>query len=913
MKTDLDPALARFASRWRWGLVLAALARTAAIALLGLLGLGGCDLLAPFSDPVRPLVFTGWCTFVAVAGLAALVPVLRFGNREAAAGADAGSPARRPVTTAWEVTRQQVEMTPMRQFLTEQVVRDGIRALGSLAFPANLPWRSMKRALAGVSAVFAVLAVLSMANFGAVRVIAVRLLRPEADVPPYSPLRFEVTPTHPKVLYGSDAELEVAVTGGRVPEGVVLLTREDRSGPVTETGAYAMGGGRYGQRLQRVTQPVQVAFAAGRARSPWITVDLMRQPRLESVSFRVVPPAYAKRPVREFALGTSELVALAGSEVEVRILSNRPLGGGEAVLTPPRSLSREKAETVVVRADGNREVVLRWKVKWPCLVRLDVTDITGGRSSSPVEVEQKLLADQPPLVSLESPAGVTLATPESEVPLEVSVEDDLGIARVDLVRRLAGFRDRGKRLAEDAGDRVFSVGEKLSLKELGVEPGQTLEFHAEAHDHNPSLLGIGSSGVGRIQVISTEDYAALVRARTTLEEFRSRFAVLDAAVTDVREALASGDARAAKEAMRRAREMAEALGRDFRAFDAEEQVAREAERIAKLLEGMEARLAADPSRPTMDRLREELGTAGEPAARLRETGERLAAIGRVLEMAAEFKAMHALQADLTRQLEELARQIQLGDMRQAAKLDGLSRRQQAVLDRWKEWLPELRAAAEALPAGEEDLRREALAFGDAAERSGIQRHLESALERARKDSTPDTFVNAQLALEAMERLLDSPNALCQAARDGSIRFPTGEGLAGTLAQMLAGMCQRRMPGPGSKPAEVPGSGGGPGGDGDGYSTEGDPLLNAPLYGPERLAFSGDDTLRGRHGSRRGGSGDGKPAVTADSASAVGAVPTRSTAKRQISLRDVPERYRDAVRRFYGEDVVLETTSPTGTP
>ncbi|MFC5455882.1 hypothetical protein [Prosthecobacter fluviatilis] len=905
---SFDSALSRFAALWRLGLLLVAVLMTLAMGGLVLLLLGGFDFVAPLSDEVRPVVFMAWCSVLVLLALSHLLPLLRLNRARAAAHADETLGARRPVTTALEVSQQQAEATPLRQFLVDKLLWDGEREIEALSFFSMLPRRSIRRAALTSLAVLLVFAALCVANFAAVKTISARLLHPYADVPPYSPLQFEVTPARPKVVYGADAELEVRVTGGAVPEGVVLLTREDAGAPVSTAGAFAMGGGRFGQRLQRVTQPVQIAFAAGAARSPWLTVDVMRQPRVESVMLKIIPPAYSKRPAREFALGTSELVALAGSEVEARITSNRPLSGGEVTLTPPRSLSRDKPETVVARASGGREVTLRWKVKSPCLVRLDLKDITGASSAAPVELEQKMLPDNPPVVSLESPAGVTLATPESEVPLKIEVEDDLGLARIDLVRKLTGFRDRGRRLTEDAADQVYALDEKLEMKKLGVEPGQTLELHAEAHDHNPTLMGIASSSVGRIQVISTEDYAELMQARTTLKEFQARFSALNEAVQQVRESLDSGDRAAAQQAMQQAQELAEAMAKDFQAFDAEKQVAQEAQKIAQMMQGMQQRLAGG-SKEEMEKMKQELGEAARRTQDLKDKGKQLAEIGRVLEMAAEFKSMHAQQQRLTKQLEELAREIMIGDMRNAAKLDKLARQQQAVLDRWKQWLPELRAAAEALPASEGELKKESLDFANAAESAGIQRSMETAMQQAKKDNTPNTFVNSQLALVGMDTLMNSDNKLCQSCKSGGIHFMTKEGLSETLAQMLAGMCKRRGMGKGEKPGQQPGQSpaGGDGDNGDGFSTEGDPMLNAPVYGPERMAFNDDSSMRGNHNSR-GKSGQGQIVVTPQRADSISTEAVRAAAKRQISLRDVPERYREAVRKFYGEDAVLETSS-----
>ena len=922
-------SFSQLSTRWRVGLLVAGLVSALALALVVFVMIGAFDYAAPLSDKGRAIAAGVLGSICAVILLRCLAPTLQLRADDVAASADQNSGRRRPVTTALELSAQAAEdASPMRRFLVQRSLEEGARALSRLRFPHNLPWRSLRRHLLQLVAVLAALGTLCFANWGAVRTIATRLLHPDRDIPPWSPLVFEVTPHEPRVIYGSDAELEVKISGGPVTEGVVLLTRTTPDTAPLRMGAFAMGGGRFGQKLQRVVQPVQIAFASGRARSPWIQVDVMRQPRIETVMIKVTPPAYTKLPTKEFALGTSDLIAIAGSQVEARVTSNRPLGGGTVTITPPRSISRDVPDSISTTARGEQAITLRWKVKSAALVRIDLKDITGALSAQPVELDQKLLPDQPPEVTLESPAGVVLATPESEVPLKIEAEDDFGVARVDLVRKLTGFRDRGRTLTEDAQNKVFSLDEPMNLAKLGVVPGQTLEFYAEAHDHNPTFMGISSSPVGRIQVISHEQYAEMIRTRTLLKEFQERFAALNNAMENVRAALdkaAKGDPKGseeARQAMQKAQELAEALSKDFIAFESEKQIADEAKKIAELMQDMQQRMekaGASGAQAEARKQLDEIGDAAQKAKELAENGKDMAAIGRVLEMAAEFRAMHQEQEQLTKGLEELSREIMAGDMRHAARLDGLANRQQQVLDRWKAWDKELRAAADALPGKFDQFKKEAQDFADRAEQAGIQRAMERAMERAKKVNTPDTFVNAQSALAGMDSLLSGNDRMSKACNNREMHFGInmegmGQSMCDTLAQMLAGMCKRhghgKAGGDGSADMPATGDGSAQGGGGEsGFAMRGDSLLQAPLYGPGRMSFSGESSLRGE--ARGTGKGNAKNAtVQRDAVGKIDANATRTEAKRQISLRDVPERYRDAVRRFYGEDSVKETSNTT---
>ncbi len=918
-------ALSRFALRWRTGLLITGIVAAITLVLLIFVALGLFDYVAPFSDKVRPVMRTIFGSVCALIMVRALMPMLRLRARDAAQHADANTGVRRPVTSAFELAAKKSEdASPLGAYLMQRSLDDGARSLQQLPASQMMPWPGIRTQLLQFAAVLAVITGLFMANRDAVRTIAARLLHSGEDIPPWSPLVFEVTPKEPKAVYGSDAELEVKITGGAVSEGVVLLTRVDTDAEPAQAGAFAMGGGRFGQKLQRVVQPVQIAFAVGNARSKWMKVDVMRQPRFESVMIKIIPPAYTKLPAKEFAPGTGDLVAVAGSTVEAHITSNRPLSGGLITITPPRSISREKPDSIRQTAHGERAITLRWKVKSPALVRIDLTDITGAASAQPVELEQKLLPDNPPEVALNSPRNLVFATPESEVPVDLEAQDDFGIARVDLVRKLAGFRDRSRTLAEDAVETTFMSGEKMSMAALGVSPGQTLEFYGQAHDHNPTLMGIGSSPVGRVQIISHDEYASMVRARTTMQEFQEHFAALSQAVEAVRDALdkaAKGEPGAAAKAqaeMQKAEKLAEAMSKNFVAFEAEKPIAEEAKKIADLMKQSQQQLAdagAAGAQAAAKKLLDQMGGAAQAADKLKEEGEDLAQLGRVMEMASEFRAMHEQQKKLTKGLEELSNEIMAGNMRNAAKLDGLAGQQQEVLERWKAWDKELREAAAALPDKFEKFKQEATEFADKAEEAGIQRAMELAVAQAKKVQTSNTFVNSQFALAGMDSLFSGDNAnnsMAKACNSKEPHFNVGpkelsESMSQTLSQMLAGMCQKR--GTSSKPSP-PGmaDGMGMGGGGSsGVTMAGDPLMQAPVFGPGRMTFSGDSSLRGESK----GSGKGNAAQTTvrpDAQTKIDTNATRTETRRQISLRDVPERYRDAVRRFYGEESVKETTT-----
>ena len=153
---------------------------------------------------------------------------------------------------------------------------------------------------------------------------------------------------------------------------------------------------------------------------------------------------------------------------------------------------------------------------------------------------------------------------------------------------------------------------------------------------------------------------------------------------------------------------------------------------------------------------------------------------------------------------------------------------------------------------------------------------------------------------------DENNSFAQTAQKKEPSFSISKpDLAETMRQMLAGMCKKHG---GKKPGKGQGAGreaAGPDSQGaDGFSTDADPSMQAPLFGPDRLSFSKQSGA----GSKRDGRGPGdnsRPKIDATNTSGVKSEATRGEVRRQISLRDVPEQYRDAVRKFYGDEAVRE--------
>ncbi|MCB1089604.1 MAG: hypothetical protein KDM63_21370, partial [Verrucomicrobiae bacterium] len=385
-----------------------------------------------------------------------------------------------------------------------------------------------------------------------------------------------------------------------------------------------------------------------------------------------------------FALGTEDLRGLRGATATLRVTSNRPLAGGvmEGRAPQGRAVLRRVEARTIQRGDlsdptlldrpeettGGR-VEFEWQIDADLVWTLDLVDIRGGRMEEPVVIAQRLIPDEKPKVDLVEPGPFALATPKSQVDFAWEVEDDFGLERLELLRSAEQYRDRAQSIDEGPGEKRVHLRRSVLLSNLGVRPGQTLEFLVEARDGNPNLLGVGGSPAATVQVISEEDYASRIRLRTTLEEFSARYRILreqleaaQRALTDLAEAAKTGDAAkidaARTEAIRQQRDAAAwfgAFAKDFPAFVTDRQLN---DLSGELLSELEKNLAeledanldwSDPSKAAAmaDAMRRRLDPgAGRLATQEQRAGE-LSSIAAVLEMAAELEAIHREQRDIS--------------------------------------------------------------------------------------------------------------------------------------------------------------------------------------------------------------------------------------------------------------------------
>ncbi len=813
---------------------------------------------------------------------------------------------RQEILSAVELLRNppDPETGPLHAHLREEVFERGVAALRSYPEAAPFSLAAFRRHLiiAGI-ALFAAIG-LALPYQDIVGAVLPRIFAPSGDHPPYSPHRFEIA-DNLTVIYGDDLEVGARHRGPHPSEPVALMVRSP-SGE-HRLPAFHDGDGRYFQTLENVTAPVEISFATGRARSRWTPVEIRYQPRIGTTRLRITPPAYTGRPPREFFPGEEGLQGLEGSRVDLFVTANRPLVGGVIRFSDPEAKDSEASSwSRKATVSGEHTVRFSWELEKSGILDVSVEDPRGTRNASPYRLRQRVESDRGPTVAITEPSLFSLATPFSTISVKGYAEDDVGLARVGLLRSLDEFRDRRLDLPVQPGAKRLPVEREISLASLGVVPGEVLELSLGARDLRPGQPNFSYSDIVQIQIISEADYEEILWSRATIQDFaektRLTFNALeelhdqamelaeDAADLDPQER--ADRLEALREQAAETRELFETYTADYPLFEVEKQAAEALRETIGTLSQFESSLAGmAPDAPFDEELRraaETLQPSREQAAEMATRGEDLAGVESLMRLAAEYSRILEEQRLVTRRFEAAA------PADDPQTLRDLGRREEELRDAVNNLRDQIRSTVEELSEKEalQELCDSATEFADRMDELGIGEKLNAAARQGASGAGDPARAESAAALAAMEQLLsecsgDAFGGMCQGQLNFAARSPA---LRETLAQMMSGI------GSGS------GAGGGAGwGGDDGYAVAGMSPLHIPLVGPQRIRFFPGDFGGGSQSGegRSDGSGRATNQATVEQAAAPAADTKPSEQERTSgAIEQSPERYRQAIENYF---------------
>ena len=738
--------------------------------------------------------------------------------------------------------------------------------------------------------------VLLVAGQDLVRTVWPRLWDVHGDHPPYSRLKIQVTADRADVIYGGQVEVR-ATTSGRPVEKLWLVMKSGTN--EMRTIMFLAPDKSFFQTLANLREPAEYFATDGTARSPRFPLIIRYTPQITLVEVTTTFPDYTGKPPHTGKLGEEAQALPEGTRIRYRVASNRPLKSGALALTPV--LGGQPVQ-VLLQPEIPNVVTGAFTLTEPVVFALSVCDIGNLDSADPKRGRFNILPDRPPRLFVPEPGRDAVATPHIRVPVRVQAVDDYAVARVVWLRGLNHSVERpfNFKLTLKNGPQSVEATGAFELDQLGVRPGDVIDYYFEAADNYPKGPNITFSRPYRLQIISQEQYESVLRQAAARKALFEPYLKLDAWLRRLAEHSRTLAAQA-DGASPAARAEAEELAKQLAKYD---------EALAKLLQDPMMFDVENSFRATLDAQRAKVGEAAGKlkaalgggtldAKHLKELSELLSELAQTQEDRVEqpaqqittvvhlvsradtFVKLAGEQATLAQMLRRFADKTNAMTHLEQSEVQELARQQRRLGDALHELLGQLPELLAKVPADTQfdPLREDVNTFLKAVADAKIEEYQAGAAKTMEEADTMTARQLAQQAADEMDKLISRCNGVAGKAQQClTAHFKpklSAPGLGDTLQQIMAAL----------------NTGNGQGGR-DGYG-----LFNedVALYGPN-VELAGEQA--GGNGDAGGTTGQATATITGNAPDeAVSSAETHGHVRLQPEVK-FPLRYRELVGEYF---------------
>ncbi len=177
-----------------------------------------------------------------------------------------------------------------------------------------------------------------------------------------------------------------------------------------------------------------------------------------------------------------DIAALRGTDVRVEVTSTVPVTNGRLMIENAEGA----AQPIDLSVDGEGRLTASLEVQRDTFYRVELPGPDGAWVTASPDYAIEVMQDQPPVLSFTKPGRDTRAHKLEEVFTEAHVEDDYGVAKLDLVYSVNGGDEKTVTLL-GGGKRPkqFDGGHTFYLEELDLVDGDFISYYARASEAGP--------------------------------------------------------------------------------------------------------------------------------------------------------------------------------------------------------------------------------------------------------------------------------------------------------------------------------------------------------------------------------------------------------------------------------------------
>jgi len=702
---------------------------------------------------------------------------------------------------------QKTGVTPVEEFLRRDAVELGRSAAGKLN-ALSVMRRRIRRAVVFLGCVALAWSALFFAERDLLQAVLPRFLDPHGDHPPFSRLKIEVTPGRAEVLYGGQVEVR-ATAKGRPMDKLWLVARAGTN--TTRAMMFLAPDKSFFQTLVNLRDATEYFVTDGAARSRRFPISVRYTPQITMVEVTETFPDYTSKPPRTAKLSDEVQSLPEGTRVSFRVASNRPLKSGALELTPV--LGGAPVQVTLKPEAQNTIVSGEFTMAAPVAFNLSVCDVGGLDCAEPRRGRFNILPDERPRLFVLEPGRDAVATPSIRVPVRVQASDDYAVSRVVWLRGFNRSIERpfNMKMTLKGGAQSVECAGAFELDKLGVRPGDAIDYYFEAADNYPKGPNVVFSRPFRLEIISDEQYKAILRQAAARKALFEPYFKLDAwlkrlaersrtleAKAEKSDASARDEANALAEQLEKYQQELGKLLQEPTMFDVEQsfrtslvvqhtRVGEAAKQLKKALGG--GQLDAKQLKELSDALNQLAQTEDEE---VNQPAQQIASVVQVLARADTFVKLaqeQAVVAQMLRRFSDRTNDLSRVEQMEVQELLHQQRRIQEALHALLAQLPELLARVPT-DAEYDPLRRDVNEFIQAVADAQIENDQQSAADALDVPNTMTGYALAQLAADKMDRLIGRCSGLPQQGEQCLARFwpkLTKSGVGSSVQQILAAM------------------------------------------------------------------------------------------------------------------------------
>jgi hypothetical protein len=363
--------------------------------------------------------------------------------------------------------------------LIDKTIEEAGGVIGNVDINAVINYKSISRALSRTGIIFALI------------VIAL-LLKPQAFYETWliyshpgtsfdKPAQFALTikPSSGEYYRNMDMAVE-AIPNGKTPRHVDLYYKFEDGGWASEAMTKADTATSFAYTFKKIKRSVDIYAKSGRIESRREHIEIVDPPRLSDISLKFEYPEYSGLPNAQSNPNDGNVSALKGTKVYIEATANKPIADCYQLFS-----DSSKSDLKV----DQKHVTGTFSIKDNGRYTLMLHDMAARQNPEPIWYDIQALDDYPPTIDIKFP-GVDVDLDEHmTLPLRISIADDYGLGKLNLVYWVHSGDQDGevKRESIPINDKKSldqEVDYSWDVQPLSPLPGDLIFYYCEVCDND---------------------------------------------------------------------------------------------------------------------------------------------------------------------------------------------------------------------------------------------------------------------------------------------------------------------------------------------------------------------------------------------------------------------------------------------